>query len=137
MNLPKVLTFGKRLNGSLNLDNQLVLLVICRWEYVKWVRSEIPNQLPKLNKEIPMPQEEQDWFKLELHGILSRLIVHYSEPTPGHIQPSVSMKEAETKIKDLIITLVEQESFIDPETKQQTFYTEQLVKRLRAAGISE
>lgn len=32
---------------------------------------------------------------------------------------------------DYIIDVVEQESFYDPETKETTFYTEQLVKRLR------
>lgn len=32
---------------------------------------------------------------------------------------------------DYIVNLVEQESFYDPDTKEQTFYTEQLVKRLK------
>lgn len=57
--------------------------------------------------------KDKDWASEELDKLLGN-------------KPKVKQQ-----VIDLVIKVVKQESFVDPDTKEQTFYTEQLVKRLR------
>lgn len=62
--------------------------------------------------------KDKDWASEELDKI-----VRSSETVPSEV--------LKKQVIDLVIKVVEQESFVDPDTKEQTFYTEQLVERLR------
>lgn len=60
----------------------------------------------------------------ELDKILDEATNHYDDGN-DYVTP------AKQAIKDLIINLIEQESFYDPTTKQTTFYTDDIVDRIK------